>query len=174
MAAHQVAMQILVFLALLIDALAIAAQTLIARFLGEDRPRAAWNVSLRLLQWGAVVGVSLALLLVATRGVVPAWFSSEAEVQDALAGIWLILALLQPLGALVYVWDGIVLGAAEFGYLAWAMVLSMTLAVGSLLLVVPFGWGLPGVWWSLIVLTVARSATLGWWHFRPAGSLRPG
>lgn len=173
-AAHQVAMQVLVFLALVIDALAIAAQTLIARFIGEDRQAAAWTVSLRLLQWGAAVGVGFALLLVAARGVVPAWFSSETEVQEALSGVWLILALIQPLGALVYVWDGIVMGAAEFGYLAWAMVVSMALAVGWLLLVVPLGWGLPGVWWGLIVLTIARAATLGWWHFRPGGSLRPG
>ncbi len=53
------------------------------------------------------------------------------------------------------------------------MVASMLAAVAGLLLVVPMGWGLAGVWWSLGVLTVVRAATLGWWHFRPAGRLRP-
>lgn len=173
-AAHQVVMQILFFLALSIDALAIAAQSLIARFVGEGRRADAWDVSIRLLQLGAVVGAGFFVLLVLARSVVPAWFTSEAEVQEAIESVWLILAVMQPLAALVYVWDGIVMGAAEFGYLAWAMVLSGLAAIAALLLVVPLEWGLPGVWWAIGLLNVVRAATLGWWHFRPAASLRPG
>ncbi len=172
-AAHQIAIQLLIFLALLIDSLAIAAQTLIARFIGEERIGDAWALSRRLLELGAIVGLALAVLLVATRSVVPAWFTSEVEVQEALKGIWLILALLQPLAALVYVWDGIVLGAADFGYLAGAMVVSMAAAVGLMALVVPMEWGLAGVWWSFGVLTIVRAVTLGWWHVRPRSALRP-
>ncbi len=172
-AAHQIAIQLLIFLALLIDSLAIAAQTLIARFIGEERIGDAWALSRRLLELGAIVGLALAVLLVATRSVVPAWFTSEVEVQEALKGIWLILALLQPLAALVYVWDGIVLGAADFGYLAGAMVVSMAAAVGLMALVVPLEWGLAGVWWSFGVLTIVRAVTLGWWHVRPRSALRP-
>jgi MATE family multidrug resistance protein len=172
-AAHQVGMQLLIFLALSIDALAIAAQSLIARFVGEQRPVEAWDVSVRLLQLGAVVGGGFFVLLVLTRSVVPGWFTSEPEVREAIESMWLILAIMQPLAALVYVWDGIVMGAAEFGYLAWAMVLSGVVAIGALALVVPLGWGLPGVWWGIGLLNVARAGTLGWWHFRPAGSLRP-
>jgi MATE family multidrug resistance protein len=172
-AAHQVGMQILIFLALSIDALAIAAQSLIARFVGEERRTDAWDVSVRLLQLGAVVGAGLLILLVLTRSVVPGWFTSEPEVREAIESMWLILAIMQPLAALVYVWDGIVMGAADFGYLAWAMVLSGVVAIASLALVVPLGWGLPGVWWGIGLLNVVRAGTLGWWHFRPAGSLRP-
>ena len=87
--------------------------------------------------------------------------------------MWLILALMQPLAALVYVWDGIVMGAAAFGYLAWAMVVSGVAAIAMLLMVVPFEWGLPGVWWAIGLLNVVRAGTLGWWHFRPTSSLRP-
>ena len=172
-AAHQIAIQLLIFLALAIDALAIAAQTLIARFIGEEQISHVWALSRRLLELGAVVGVIFAMLLVLTRSVVPAWFTSEVEVQEALKGIWLILALLQPLAALVYVWDGIVLGSADFGYLAGAMVVSMAGAVGAMALVVPLEWGLAGVWWSFGVLTIVRAATLGWWHVRPGSTLRP-
>ena len=172
-AAHQIAMQLLIFLALMIDALAIAAQTLIARFIGEERLNDAWALARRLLELGAAVGLILAGLLVVTRSVAPAWFTSEVEVQEVLKDVWLILALLQPLAALVYVWDGIVLGASEFGYLAGAMVVSMVATVGVMALVVPLGWGLAGVWWSFGVLTVVRAATLGWWHLRPRSKLRP-
>ncbi|NNC93478.1 MAG: MATE family efflux transporter [Acidimicrobiia bacterium] len=172
-AAHQVAMQLLIFLALSIDALAIAAQSLIARFVGEQRHNDAWDVSVRLLQLGAVVGAGFLILLALTRSVVPGWFTSEPEVREAIESVWLILAVMQPLAALVYVWDGIVMGAARFGYLAWAMVVSGGVAIAALVLVVPFGWGLPGVWWGIGLLNVVRATTLGWWHFRPAGFLRP-
>jgi MATE family multidrug resistance protein len=172
-AAHQVGMQLLIFLALSIDALAIAAQSLIARFIGEQRRADAWDVSVRLLQLGAAVGAGFLLLLVLARSVVPGWFTSEPDVQAAIESLWLILAIMQPLAALVYVWDGVVMGAAEFGYLAWAMVVSAVVAIGALALVVPLGWGLPGVWWGLGLLNVVRAGTLGWWHFRPGASLRP-
>ncbi|NNL68930.1 MAG: MATE family efflux transporter [Acidimicrobiia bacterium] len=172
-AAHQIVAQILFFLALAIDALAVAAQSLIPRYLGEKRDTDAWDVSIRVLQLGLGVGIVLAGLLIATRSFVPGWFTSEVAVQDAVDDVWPILAAIQPLAALVYVWDGIVMGAADFSFVAWAMVVSMIAAVATLLLVVPLGWGLPGVWWSIGVLTVVRAVTLGWWHFRPAGKLRP-
>lgn len=172
-AAHQVVAQILFFLALAIDALAVAAQSLIPRYLGEQRNADAWDVSVRVLQLGLAVGIVLALLLIATRSFVPGWFTNDVAVQQAIDEVWVILAVIQPLAALVYVWDGIVMGAADFSYVAGAMVISMIAAVGMLLLVVPLGWGLPGVWWSIGVLTLVRAATLGWWHFRPTGKLRP-
>ena len=96
------------------------------------------------------------------------------EVREAIESVWLILAVMQPLAALVYVWDGIVMGAGAFGYLAWAMVVSGVAAVAVLVVVVPLGWGLPGVWWAIGLLNIVRAATLGWWHLRPASSLRPG
>ena len=171
-AAHQVGAQLLIFLALAIDGLAIAAQSLIARFLGERRRADAWDVSIRLLELGAVAGVAFFVLLLATRSVIPGWFTNEPEVIEAIESMWWLLAAIQPLAALVYVWDGIVMGTAEFGYLAAAMLVSMAAAIGVLILVVPLGWGLPGVWAGLGILTVVRAVTLGWWHFRPGGSLR--
>ena len=173
-AAHQVGMQILIFLALSIDALAIAAQSLIARFVGEGRRADAWDVSVRLLQLGVVVGGAFFVLLLLTRSVVPGWFTTEPEVREAIESLWLVLAMMQPLAALVYVWDGIVMGAAAFGYLAWAMVVSGVAAVALLVVVVPLDWGLPGVWWAIMLLNIVRAGTLGWWHFRPASLLRPG
>ncbi|MDH3606135.1 MAG: MATE family efflux transporter [Acidimicrobiia bacterium] len=171
-AAHQVGIQILFFLALSIDGLAIAAQSLIARFIGERRDRDAWDISIRLLELGAFVGVAFLVVLVLSRSVIPGWFTNEPEVLDSIDSMWWVLAAMQPLAALVYVWDGIVMGAAEFSYGAAAMVVSAIAAIGTLLLVVPLGWGLAGVWWGIGVLTIVRALTLGWWHFRPRGSLR--
>jgi MATE family multidrug resistance protein len=68
---------------------------------------------------------------------------------------------MQPLNALVFVWDGIYMGAEDFRYLAVQMGLSAAAAAGVLLLVVPLGWGLAGVWWGLVALMAVRALTLG-------------
>jgi MATE family multidrug resistance protein len=172
-AAHQVAMQLLIFLALVIDGLAIAAQSLIARFLGELRRVEAWNISIRVLELGGVVGTAFLFGLLLSRSVIPGWFTNEPEVRAAIESIWLILAVMQPLAALVYVWDGIAMGAAQFGFLAAAMVAAGLVAIGVMTTAVPAGWGLAGVWWGIVVLNIVRAATLGWWHLRPSSMLRP-
>ena len=68
---------------------------------------------------------------------------------------------MQPLNALVFVWDGIFMGAEDFRYLALQMVLSAAAAGVVLLLVVPLGWGLQGVWWGIVALMGGRAVTLG-------------
>jgi len=173
-AAHQVAMQLLFFLALVVDGLKIAAQSLIARFVGEERKTDAWAISIELLWMGAVVGLGLSLLLMAGQSVVPGWFSSNSEVIEAIEAIWPILALLLVLAAPIYVLEGIVMGASDFRYLAIAMVVSMAATLLAFFAVVYFGWGLTGVWWSLIgALNLTRGVALGWWHFKPGSHLRP-
>jgi len=82
---------------------------------------------------------------------------------------------MQPLNALVFVWDGIFLGAERFRYLAVQMVVSAAVAAAILLLVVPLGWGLRGVWWGIVALMAARAATLaaGWRGVGPVPAVVP-
>ena len=67
---------------------------------------------------------------------------------------------MQPLNALVFVWDGLYIGAEEFRFLAAQMVASAVAACAVLLLVVPMGWGLQGVWWGIVALMLVRAGTL--------------
>jgi MATE family multidrug resistance protein len=167
-------MQLWIFLSLGLDALAIAAQALVGRMLGEGRSGEATGVADRLLVLGVVVGTGLAALLAAAAPVVPRLFTDDPAVRAAIAAIYPFLVVQQPLNAAVFVWDGVFIGAGDFGYLAVAMLASAAAAIGVLAAVLPMGWGLAGVWWGITVLLVARALTMGWRRVAPASPLRPG
>jgi MATE family multidrug resistance protein len=171
-AAHQVLYQTWTFLALAVDALAVAGQAMIGRFLGARERGSAAGAADRLAVLGLLVGVVLAAGVAAVAGLLPAWFGEDPEVAAAISsGVWLLVAT-QPIGALVFVWDGVFMGAGDFRYLAVAMVASAAVGGALLALVLPLGWGLPGVWWSILGLLVARVFTLAWRRVDPAGPLR--
>jgi MATE family multidrug resistance protein len=170
LAAHQVVSQLFLFLALGLDALAIAAQALVARVLGSGDRVAARQVADRLLVIGVAVGGMLTVALWAIAPFVPGWFTADPDTREAIAGAYAVLVLLQPLAAVVFVWDGVFIGAGDFGFLAIAMVGSSAVAIGLLCLVLPLDWGLNGVWWALGALLGARALTLAW---RRAGRQGP-
>lgn len=159
-AAHQVAHQLWLFLALVVDALAVAAQALASKHLGADDPATARAVSNRLFGWGLGVGAGLGLGFFLLRPVLPSFFTGDPDTVAALLDIYLFVALLQPLNGLVFVGDGIYMGAEEFRYLAKAMIGTAAAAALVLGLVRPMGWGLVGVWWGITVLMVGRLGTL--------------
>ena len=156
-AAHQVAGQLWLFLALVVDALAIAGQAMVGRLTvgASDVARA---VSARLAGLGLIAGVALGGLLWVGRSVVPGWFSDDPAVVASIAGVYGLLVAMQPLNALVFVWDGVAIGAGAFRYLATSTVVAALMAGAVLLLVVPLGWGLAGVWWAIVAMMVVRAA----------------
>ncbi len=159
-AAHQVAHQLWLFLALVVDALAVAAQALVSKHLGADASETARAVSDRLYQWGLLVGVVLGAGFYLLRPVLPSFFTDDPDTVAALLDVYLFVALLQPLNGLVFVGDGIYMGAEAFGYLAKAMIGTALVAATVLLLVVPMGWGLVGVWGGVATLMGGRLLTL--------------
>ena len=159
-AAHQVAAQLWLFLALVVDALAVAAQALVSKHLGRDDVATARAVSNRLLQWGLLVGVGLGAGFFAAQPVLPEFFTDDAATIAAVLSVFPFVALLQPLNGIVFVWDGIYMGAEDFGYLAKAMLVSAAGAAAILFLVQPMGWGLDGVWWGITALMGLRAITL--------------
>jgi MATE family multidrug resistance protein len=159
-AAHQVAHQLWLFLALVVDALAVAAQALVSKHLGADAPETARAVSNRLFQWGLLVGIALGAGFFLLRPLLPQFFTDDPETIAALLDVYLFVTLLQPLNGLVFVGDGIYMGAEEFPYLAKAMIGTALVAATVLLLVIPMGWGLVGVWWGVAALMVGRLLTL--------------
>lgn len=159
-AAHQVAHQLWLFLALVVDALAVAAQALVSKHLGADEPATARSASDRLFQWGLAVGVLLGVGFFLLRPVLPSFFTDDPDTVAALLDVYVFVALLQPLNGLVFVGDGIYMGAEAFSYLAKAMVGTALVAATVLGFVVPMNWGLSGVWWGITLLMVGRLLTL--------------
>jgi MATE family multidrug resistance protein len=128
----------------------------------------------RLLVLGLVLGVALGAAFWLLRPWLPRLFTSDAAVLAQVRAVFAFVALMQPLNAVVFVFDGVFMGAEAFGYLAWAMLLSALAAASVLLLVLPLGWGLAGVWWGLVVLIVARGVTLAWRYWGPRPLLERG
>ena len=171
-AAHLVAVQILLLLSHVSDSLSVAAQTLVAGYSGARRGKELRAVSMRLLFLGFLLGGLFLLLLVLGRHVVPTWFSNDRGVLAALMGVWPILVLMQPLTVPIHVWEGVVMGATDFGFLARALVTSMVSSLVVLVPVVYLEWDLAGVWWALMALYVGRALHLIWWSSRPESLYR--
>lgn len=173
-AAHQIAMQLWIFMALVIDAFAIAGQAIVGKEMGAGSREVARIVANRLLALGLSFGVLLALGLAAISPWLGSWFTSDKAVVVAFASILPILIVMQPVNGLVFVWDGIAIGAAAFSVLAWSTLLASLVAVGVLVAVIPLGWGLVGVWLAIVVLMLVRAMTLWWWYRYRFVLLEPG
>ena len=163
LAAHQIAMGLFIFLALVLDAIAIAAQVLVGRALGRSDAAAARTVGLRALAWGLVAGCLFGGLLLALARVLPQAFTDDPAVIERARAIWTMLALMQPAAAVVFALDGILIGAGDTRYLAASMLLAgVCVYVPIALLALALDWGVTGVWAGLLALVGVRLVTLGW------------
>lgn len=160
-AAHQVTYQLWGFLALVVDSLAIAAQTLLARHIGSDDPRAARRVGNRLLQWGLAVGIALGLLFWLARPHLAPLFTDDPQTTALITTTLIFVVVLQPLNGLVFVWDGLFIGLEAFRYLAITMVIAAIITAGLLGATLWFDWGLIGVWWAITAMMLIRLVSLG-------------
>ncbi|MEA2023654.1 MAG: MATE family efflux transporter [Actinomycetota bacterium] len=163
-AAHQIAIQLWIFLALVMDALAIAGQAIVGKEIGAGNRAIAREVSNRLLALGFLFGIVLATVLGVTSPWLASWFTVDEAVVMAFASILPILIVMQPINSFAFVWDGIAIGAAAFGFLAGSTLAAGVAAVGFLLAVIPLGLGLVGVWAAIVVLMLVRVTSLWWWY----------
>jgi putative MATE family efflux protein len=165
-AAHQIARELWTMLALVLDGFAIAAQAMVATALGARDVARARAESGRLLRWGLGAGVLMGALYLPLGPWLPHVFTSDAEVIAGVSAVWVLVAALQPIGGVVFVLDGVLMGAGDFRFLL------QSTAVAALLFLVPvsvgalwFGWGLQGVWAGMAALMVARLvAMVGRWR----------
>ena len=162
LAANQVVFQLFVFLALVLDALAIAGQVLVGRALGGADARQARVMGRRLCELSFAAGLVMTVVLLALSGVLPRLFTSDAAVLDQIAIAWPIFAGLLPFAAIVFALDGILIGAGDTRYLAIAMAASAAVAIAIELLTLAFDWGIAGIWAAMTALMAVRLATTAW------------
>ena len=159
--AHQIAYQLFTFLALLLDAIAIAGQVIVGRMLGAADAGGAHAAAVRMIAWSVVVGLVFAAVLAPLSYALPRAFTDDPRVLHQAALLWPFLAAMQPLGAAVFALDGILIGAGDTRYLMWSMLAASGLFVTLAALALSFDWGVVGVWAALDVLIAARLALLG-------------
>ncbi|MFL6061170.1 MAG: MATE family efflux transporter [Marmoricola sp.] len=170
LAAMQLAMTIWTFLAFTLDAIAIAAQAITGRYLGAGDLEGTRAITARMLRWGLRSGVATGIALAAAAPLLPVLFTEDHDVRRLLVQVLLVAALAQPLAGVVFVLDGVLIGAGDGRYLAWAglwVLLAFAPAAWAAI-----GWGGTLVWlWvafgavfmgSRCVVLVARQRSAAW------------
>jgi len=159
-AAHQIAFRVWTLLALALDAIAIAGQAITGKYLGAGDVAGARSATARMIAWGAGYGVVFGALILAARPFLPGLFAAAPPVAGLLLDVLLIVALLQPVAGVVFVLDGVLIGAGDQDYLALAgIVTAAVFGVAAACVHVLHG-GLVALWLAFGVWLAARFVTL--------------
>ncbi len=159
-AAHQIAFRLWTLLALALDAIAIAGQAITGRCLGAGDAAAARAATNRMIGWGAVYGIVFGLILLAARPLLPGLFAAAPPVRALLLAVLLVVAAQQPVAGVVFVLDGVLIGAGDQRYLAVAGVLSLAVFLPAAWLVYARHGGLVALWLAYSLWLAARFVTL--------------
>ncbi|MFB7110048.1 MATE family efflux transporter [Streptomyces sp. NPDC056291] len=159
-AAHQIVLSLWSLLAFALDAIAIAGQAIIGRYLGANDPEGAREACRRMVQWGIAVGFALGLLVILSRPLFLSLFTSDALVKDTALAALLLVAFSQPICGVVFVLDGVLMGAGDGPYLAGAMLVTLAVFTPVALLVPVMGGGLTALWAAMTLMMTVRMLTL--------------
>lgn len=153
-AAHQLVVQLFFLSAMVADSLEIAGQAMVGEEAGRGDRRALGALNRRLLGWGLVAGVLL-MAAVGFGRVVLRLLASDPAVGDLAVSAAGIAALLEPIGTLVFVADGIFVGMLALGSMALSTATGAIVSIG-LMALTPMGDSLHGIWWALGVFLAMR------------------
>jgi putative MATE family efflux protein len=159
-AAHQIAFRAWTLLAFALDAIAIAGQAITGRYLGAGDVAGARAATNRMIGWGAVYGVVFGALLAAAIPVLPSVFSAAPDVRRLLPAVLLIAAAQQPVAGVVFVLDGVLIGAGDQDYLALAGLAATVVFAAGAAFVITRHAGLVALWLAISLWLLARFVTL--------------
>ncbi|MFJ5729202.1 MATE family efflux transporter [Streptomyces paradoxus] len=159
-AAHQIILSLWSLLAFALDAIAIAGQAIIGRYLGAGDAQGARDACRRMVEWGIAVGIVLGVLVIIARPVFLPLFTSDPAVKDVALPALIIVALSQPISGIVFVLDGVLMGAGDGPYLAGAMLITLAVFTPAALLVPVLGGGLTALWATMTLMMTVRMLTL--------------
>ena len=170
LAAHQVGFTIWSFLQYVLDALAIAGQTLIGQALGASRPEEARALARRMTWWSLCAGVVLGVVTLLVRQPLAALFSPDRDVREAVAAVLVVVGCTLVIASWVTLFDGVLIGAGDGPYLAWASIITLVVYAPMILAVAWYApAGIPGLTWLWLAFSLGfmgvRALTL-WWRER--------
>jgi Na+-driven multidrug efflux pump len=159
-AAHQIAFRLWTLLAFALDAIAIAGQAITGRYLGAGDVAGARAATRRMTGWGAVYGLVFGAVLLAVRPFLPGVFAVTPGVTGLLLAVLLVAAVQQPVAGVVFVLDGVLIGAGDQNYLALAGLAATAVFAAAALCVHAVGGGLVALWLAFSLWMAARFVTL--------------
>ncbi|HTU72441.1 MAG TPA: MATE family efflux transporter [Trebonia sp.] len=159
---YQVAYRLWYMLALCLDALAVPGQVYVSASLGAGQPQEARRTGRRVLVLGLAAGTALAVITAGLALTAPFLFTSDPAIRHAAVIGLLASALTQPLAAIAYVLDGLILGIGDYAAMRQAMIGAIIGFAPLAVLTARFHWlGQPGIWAALGLWLATRSALLG-------------
>jgi putative MATE family efflux protein len=165
-AAHQVVLQLWNFLALVLDSLAIAAQSLVGAALGAGQLAHARSVAWRVTIFSTLASALLAGVFAVGASVIPSIFTDDRSVLEAIGVPWWFMVAQLPVAGIVFALDGVLLGAGDAKFMRNATLISALVGFLPLIwLSLGYGWGLLGIWAGLSTFMVLRLVFVGWRAF---------
>ena len=159
-AGSQVAMRIWTLFVYALDAIAIAAQAITGRYLGAGDVPGARAATRRMIGWGAGYGALFSVVLLALRPLLPGLFGVTPDVRSLLLAVLLVVIVQQPVAGVVFVLDGVLIGAGDQDYLAVAGLVALAVFAAAAGLVVTADAGLVALWLAYAAWMLARFTTL--------------
>jgi MATE family multidrug resistance protein len=155
LAGHEIAMKLWLLGSFTVDSFAVAAQALAGRYYENDKERVTkivWNVS----AWGLLLGIVFAMTYALFQSTITGLFSRDPEVLVQVSRVFLLLLLMQPLSALTFVHDGVLIGVERVSYLMRMMLVAGIIYVGLSLTAYHLEWGILGIWIGLTAMVAWR------------------
>ena len=155
-AAHQVCFQLWLATSLLADAVAVAAQALVAAALARKDALTTRYVQRRTIGIGLIIGILTSITLTFTSQHVLRCFTRDAAVLAAATAAWPLVCLSQPINTVAFGIDGLLFGASDFTFCALMM---STAAIPALVLMklAPTIGGLRAIWAGLMTFMALRA-----------------
>jgi putative MATE family efflux protein len=160
LASHQILGSLWILLAFALDAIAIAGQAIIGRALGAGNVALGRAMTRRMVGWGLLCGGVFGGLLFLARPLYLGAFSPDPDVQSQVSRVLLVLALVSPVAGVVYVLDGVLIGAGDGRYLALAGLIALVAYLPLALAVRAQDAGLGWLWAAYGGFMAARMLTL--------------
>ncbi|MEY8577523.1 MATE family efflux transporter [Corynebacteriaceae bacterium 6-324] len=158
LAAHQVMLQIWNFLTLVLDSLAIAAQTLIGAALGAKSVDAARASGQKIIGYSVIFSGGLAAVFALGAAFIPPIFTNDEAVLEAMRIPWWIMIAMIVAGGVLFAIDGVLLGAGDAAFLRTITVGSVIVGFLPGILIAYFlDLGLAGIWCGLAAFIGLRT-----------------
>ena len=159
--AHTIAINIWLFSAFFIDGYGAAGNIMGGWLLGAKDYKGLWDLSKKIVLYGLVVSLALALLGFLLYRPIGRLFSNETIVLETFYSIFFIVIIGLPMNTLAFVLDGLFKGLGEMKYLRNTLLVATFLGfVPTLFLGKYLGWGFYGIWIAFTVWMFIRGAAL--------------
>lgn len=159
-ATHQLAFTLWSFLAFVLDAIAIAAQAITGKSLGAGNAAHTRLLTRRMIQWGVISGVALGVLVAVAAPFIGLLFTEDASVAEALTPVLMVVAVTCPISGVVFVLDGVLIGAGDGAYLAWAGLIVLVVYAPAVLVAAWAGASLLVLWIVFCVVFMGARAVV--------------